>query len=187
MRRLLFTVVAATATLVLSPGTAVADANNESGTFELHLEQPNVAEASNGDRVSVTGSGVFSVHPKSVTASGGFTHTNSQGAVIGSGSWTASGLLSFEFYGCGVVPAIGATLPPNFCGGALKLRVVLTPSGTTLAIPGVLTIFCVVGPQAPPTHDNPTEPGEEGIHLVVPGVANFNQIVSGMNIYIQTA
>jgi hypothetical protein len=29
--------------------------------------------------------------------------------------------------------------------------------------------------------------GEEGATAVVPGIANFNQIVSGMNVYIQTS
>ncbi|HET7855936.1 MAG TPA: hypothetical protein VFL41_05715 [Gaiellaceae bacterium] len=157
-----------------------SDPNNEPGTWELHLEVPNVSEAPNGDRISVTGSGVFSVHPKSVTASGTFTHTDADGSVVGSGAWTADKLLSFELYGCG----IGVTLPPDFCGGALKLDVTLTPTGTNLALDGKLTIFCIVGPQAPSSHDDPSE---EGIRLVLPGVANFNQIVSGMNIYIQTS
>jgi hypothetical protein len=58
----------------------------------------------------------------------------------------------------------------------------LTPDGTTLQLKGVLTVFCIIGPQAPPTHDDPTG---EGINLVVPGHANFNQIVSGMNVYIR--
>jgi hypothetical protein len=186
-RRTALILLVSLASFVAVPSGAVADPNNDSGTFQLHIEVPNVAQAPNGDRVSITGGGVFSVHPKSVTASGTFTHTTSSGIVEGSGAWTATELLSFEFYGCGVVPSIGATLPPNFCGGALKLSVTLTPSGTTLAFPGILTIFCVVGPQAPPPHDNPTEVGEEGVTLVVPGIANFNKIVSGMNIYIQTA
>jgi hypothetical protein len=186
MRRLFLVVVAFAAALVLMPAAAVADSNNASATFQLHLELPNVSQAANGDRVAVTGLGVFSVHPKSVTASGTFTHTNSQGTLIGSGSWTATDLLSFEFYGCGVLTFTepDTPLPPNFCGGALKLRVILTPTGTSLAIPGDLTIFCIVGPQSPPPHDDPTG---EGIHLVVPGIANFNEIVSGMNIYIRTS
>lgn len=172
------------AMLALGPSTAAGDPNNAPATFDLHLEVPNVSEAPNGDRVSVTGSGEFSVHPKSVTASGTFTHTDSAGNVVGSGTWTADDLLSFEFYGCGVVESVGATLPPEFCGGALKLDVTLTPAGTTLALDGQLTIFCIIGPQAPSSHDDPSE---EGISLVVPGVANFNSIVSGMNVYIQTS
>jgi len=180
---------AAFALFAVLPSAAVADPNNESATFELHLELPNVSQAPNGDRVAVTGEGEFSVHPKSVEAEGTFTHTNSQGTVLGSGTWTATDLLSFVPYGCGVVhnfPSPGDTtpLPPNFCGGALKLRVLLTPSGTTLEVPGDLTIFCIIGDNPPNSHDDPTG---EGIHLVVPGIANFNKIVSGMNVYIRTS
>jgi hypothetical protein len=164
----------AAALLALVPGRATADPNNASGTWELHLEVPNVAMASNGDTLALTGMGEFSTHPKSVTASGGFTHNVAGGGTV-TGTWTATDLLSFEFYGCGVVPSIGATLPPNACGGALKLRVVFTPAGTSLTIPGIITVFCVIGPQAPPPHDNPTAPGEEGATAVVPGIANFNK------------
>jgi hypothetical protein len=185
-RRSALSLFIAAALLALAPVSASADPNNAAGTWELHLEVPNVAMASNGDTLSITGMGVFSTHPKTVTASGTFTH-----AVAGDGTftgmWAAIDLLSFEFYGCGVVPSIGATLPPNFCGGALKMRVVFIPAGSTVQRPGIITVFCVIGPQAPPPHDNPTEPGEEGMTAVVPGVANFNKIVSGMNLYIQTA
>ena len=174
----------ALAAFAFAPGGAVADPNNAPGTWELHLEVPNISEAPNGDRISVTGSGVFSIHPKSATASGAFTHTDADGNVVGSGTWTADKLLSFEFYGCGVVESLGVTLPANFCGGALKLDITLTPTGTDIELDGNLTIFCIVGPQAPSSHDDPSE---EGITLGVPGVANFNRIVGGMNIYIQTS
>ncbi len=183
-RRLTFVSALALALLAFAPGGAVADPNNAPGTWQLHIEVPNVSEASNGDQITITGSGSFSIHPKSVAASGTFTHTHADGTVVGAGDWTADKLLSFEFYGCGVVESVGATLPPDFCGGALKLDVTLTPSGTNLKLDGKLTIFCIVGPQAPSSHDDPSE---EGVTLVVPGVANFNKIVSGMNIYIQTS
>jgi hypothetical protein len=179
--------LALAATLIgLLPGPAAADPNNASGTWELHLEVPNVAQASNGDTLALMGMGVFSIHPKTVTASGTFTHNVAGGGTF-TGTWTATDLLSFEFYGCGSVPSIGVTLPPNLCGGALKMRVEFMPAGSSLALPGIITVFCVIGPQAPPTHDNPTEPGEEGAIAVVPGIANFNKIVSGMNVYIQTS
>jgi hypothetical protein len=176
----------AAALLAVAPGRATADPNNASGTWELHVEVPNVAMASNGDTLAITGMGVFSTHPKTVTASGEFTHDVAGGGMA-TGAWTATDLLSFQFYGCGVVPSIGVTTPPDSCGGALKMRVVLTPAGTSLTIPGIITVFCVIGPQAPPPHDNPAQPGEEGMTAVVPGIANFNKIVSGMNVYVQTS
>src|ERR671935_2121106 len=83
--------------------TAAASAASGTETYQLHLEVPNVSRAPNGDQVAVTGGGTFSVHPKSVTASGTFTHTDSQGNVLASGTWTATELLSFQLYGCGVV------------------------------------------------------------------------------------
>ena len=186
MKRSILVVLAVVSLLMLGATPALADSNNESATFQLHIEVPNVSEASNGDRVAVAGGGVFSVHAKSVTASGTFTHTTSTGTLVAAGTWTATQLLSFEFYGCGVLTFTNpdTTLPPNFCGGALKMAVDLTPKGTSLTLQGILTIFCIVGPQTPTPH---SDPSGEGIHLVVPGHANFNKIVSGMNIYIRTS
>ena len=185
-RRCVLLALAGVGLLAVMPGGAAADPNNASGTWELMVEVPNVAMASNGDTLAVTGMGVFSTHPKAASADGTFTHTVAGGGTV-TGTWTATDLISFEFYGCGVIPAIGATLEPDLCGGALKMRVVFMPEGTNLSIPGIITIFCVIGPQAPPPHDNPTEPGEEGMTAVVPGIANFNKIVSGMNVYVQTS
>ena len=183
-RRSMLIALAVIGLLALMPGRAAADPNNATGTWLLEIEIPNVAMAANGDTLAITGEGEFSVHPKSVTATGEFTYNAAGGGSV-TGSWTATDLLSFEFYGCGVIPAINVTLPPFVCGGALKIRVVATPTGTNQKIPGIVTIFCTIGPQAPPTHDNPFEAGEEGMTAVVPGVGNFNKIVSGMNDYIQ--
>jgi hypothetical protein len=172
--------------LLATLGPTAAGAKNARGTWELEVEVPNVAMASNGDTLAITGSGVFSTHPRTVTASGSFTHTVA-GDGTHTGTWTATDLLSYDSYGCGVIPAIQLTIPPDLCGGALKMRVTFTPSGTSLSIPGIITIFCVIGPNAPTPHDNPTEPGEEGMTAVIPGIANFNKIVSGMNVYTQTS
>ena len=186
LRLLLIAVLVAALSAIPTAGASAASGTE---SYQLHLEVPNVSRAPNGDQVAVTGEGTFSVHPKSVTASGSFTHTDGQGNVLASGTWTATELLSFQLYGCGIVhnfPTPGATtpLPPNFCGGALKMGVTLTPQGTSLAIPGVLSVFCIVGENPPNSHDDPTG---EGIHLVVPGIADFNKIVAGMNIYMRTS
>ena len=62
------------------------------------------------------------------------------------------------------------------------MRILATPSGTNLQIEAILTVFCIIGPNPPNSHDDPTG---EGITLVVPGIANFNHIVVGMNHYVQ--
>jgi hypothetical protein len=172
--------LAAVCALFALPTTASGDSATH--TFLLEVEVPNVSQAPNGDRVAITGEGEFQVHPKAVEAEGGFTHTDSAGTVLAAGTWTATNLLAYQSYGCGVVE--GDPLPPELCGGQLKMAVVLTPDGTSLQIPAILTVFCIIGPNPPNSHDDMSG---EGITLVVPGIVNFNQIVSGMNVYVQTS
>jgi hypothetical protein len=170
---------------MLVPATALADSDTH--TYEFAVDIPNVSQASNGDRVAITGHGEISVHPKSADGAGTFSHTTASGAVVGAGTWRATELLEYQSYGCGVVhnfPTPGATtpLPPDFCGGVIKMRIVATPSGTSLNIDAILTIFCIIGPNPPNSHDDPSG---EGISLVVPGIINFNKIIFGMNHYMQ--
>ncbi len=154
---------------------AGAKRNNASATFNYMLEQPNISRASNGDTVGVTGEGTFGVHPKSVSGGGAFTHTLAGGGTV-SGTWTADRLISFVPYGCGVI--FGQPLPPDLCGGRMVTKVTLTPNGGT-PVKGQLTISCLIG-YPPPS-------AKEGIRLVVPGVANFNKRVEGMNLYVKTS
>jgi len=57
------------------------------------------------------------------------------------------------------------------------MRVSLTtPLGQ---LDGILTVFCVVGPNPPNSHD------EDGVTLDVPGVINFNHAGGGGNVYVQ--
>lgn len=176
---LIVTVAAALLALVATP----ARAGNTQGTFLLVMEAPNFGRASNGDRVLVTGDGSFSVHPKSVTASGEFTHLDPAGNVLGGGTWTATELLSFNFYGCRFIPALGVDLgDDNLCGGAVKMRVVLdTPAGQ---FHGILTVFCIVGPKAPTSHNDPSE---EGVTLNIAGGINFNHADTGENIWVRVS
>ena len=160
---------------LITPTTALADADAQ--TYMLVLEHPNVAEAPNGDQVAVTGEGTFSVNPKSVDAEGSFTHSFAGGGSL-TGSWTAAELLEYQSYGCGVV--FGDPIPANLCGGAVKMRVTLTattPSGV-VTLDGILTVFCLIGDHVPAS-------ASEGITLVVPGIINFNKVVSGENVYIR--
>jgi hypothetical protein len=174
MKARIAVVVAAVAALIIAPASAFADSGTR--TFLLEMEAPNTAHAPNGDTVAITGEGTFSVHPKSVDAEGEFTHRDADGNVLVTGTWTATALLTYQSYGCGVV--FGNPLPADFCGGRVKMRVALTPDGTDLRIPARLTVYCVIGAKRPSS-------AEEGVRLVVPGHINFNDVTGGDNVYIR--
>src|SRR5919108_2753342 len=114
--------------------------NNSSDTYQLFMDVPNVSQDSAGDTLGVTGTGTWSVHPKSTNASGAYTFRAADGTTF-SGSWTANALVAFQPYGCGMV--FGNPLPANFCGGRVVFDITATtPFGLRRA---QLTIFCVIG------------------------------------------
>jgi hypothetical protein len=173
------------AVLVVVPATATAD--NATHTYELHMEAPNFGVAATGDRIAVDGMADFSVHPKSVSGGGTFTHTSSTGTIVGAGTWTPTELLDYQSYGCGIVhfpPEEGGDviLPPNFCGGKVKMAVTLTtPLGV---LPAIMTVICIIGPNPP---NSAFSTHSEGVQLDVPGVVNFNHSAGGDNVIIQTS
>src|SRR2546423_302044 len=169
MKRL--AIVIGTVALVVAwvPASALAK-SGKADTYEFDAAE-NFGRAANGDRVEITcesrpvgtaeghNCGTFTGKPKSlpVPPSGEFVHRDSHGNVVAQGTWVSTELINFDPYGCGFFKPTGDQLPPNFCGGALKLRVVLhTPVGD---LKGILTVFCIVGPNAPTSHDDPTEEG----------------------------
>jgi hypothetical protein len=89
MRPLILLVLAFTAGVVVVPTVAVADSATH--TYLLVMEGPNFGVAANGDQIAVTGEGEFSVNPNAVDATGAFTHTDSSGNVLATGTWTATG------------------------------------------------------------------------------------------------
>src|SRR5919201_142395 len=143
--RIVVVVAAVVAVLVIAPASAFGVSGSR--TFLLEMEEPNTAQAPNGDTVAITGEGTFSVHPKSVEAEGGFTHRDADGNVLVTGTWSATALLTYQSYGCGVV--FGTPIDPDFCGGRVKMSVVLTPDRTDLRIPTRLTVYCVIGAKRP--------------------------------------
>jgi hypothetical protein len=177
----------AVGTLAFGVPAAVGHEENGTGnvavTYGVTINVPNGAQAPNGDRALVgctpgpSGCGTFTTKDKAVDMEGTFVHTDSAGNVLGEGTWVATQLISYESYGCGVVdfdgpgPSPPVTIPPNICGGALKLRVLLTVG--TQQFDGILTIFCIVGENPPNSHD---ELSEEGVTLNIVGGINFNQV-----------
>lgn len=131
---------------------------------------PDIAVADNGDRISVNGSGTFSVSPKSVTGGGMFTHRNAAGTVLAHGTWVATDLVSFVSYG-----AASSPFPANFFGGRVSIRVTLFV-GSTPVHTAILSITCELG--------SPPDGHHEGITLNVQDAINFNKSVSGVTVFI---
>ena len=180
MRPLILFVLGLAAALVLVPTTAVADSATHS--YVLVMEEANFGVAPNGDTIAIEGEADFSVNPKTVEGGGSFTHMNAAGAVLATGTWEATGLLDYQSYGCGIV--FGTPIDPSACGGRVAMRVMLTtPEGE---LPGILTVFCVIGPN-PPNSIITNADRSEGATLNVPGVINFNHSAGGDNVIIQTS
>jgi hypothetical protein len=52
---------------------------------------------------------------------------------------------------------LGDPIPPELCGGAVKFAASFsTPIGE---LDGIITVFCIVGPKAPASHDDPAGEG----------------------------
>ena len=130
---------------------------------------PAVSMASNGDTIEMTGAGTLSIHPKSVSGGGDFTHNFAGGGSV-SGTWTAKQLLSFHGYGCG-----GGGLPADFCGGLAVIRVELFVGSMHVA-DGTLQVDCLIA-KFPAG-------AIEGVRLAVQGGPNFNKEVSGVTLFI---
>jgi hypothetical protein len=124
--------------------------------------------------------GSFSVHPKSIDASGELAHFLADGSLFAMGTWTATELISFHAYGCGEV--LGNPIPPNLCGGAVKFAATFsTPIGD---LNGIITVFCIVGSQSPQQPQRALRRGRCGRRA---GIINFNHTGGGENIYVQTS
>jgi hypothetical protein len=132
---------------------------------------PDISAAANGDTLELTGSGVITTHPKSVTGGGTFVHNFVGGGSI-AGTWEATKLVSFNGYGC--VDFGGGTI---LCGGMAIIQVEFSVGGTVVG-DGVLQVEGVIG-------DFPAA-ASEGVRLnahTALGGINFNQEVSGRAVF----
>ena len=146
----------------------VSDAFIQNVADPAHKQIGAVAHASGGTRagdvVRVTGTGTFNTAAMTASGGGTFVHTNSSGQVLGFGTWTATDLQSFTFYGCDSGP-----FPPWACGGLAVLTIHTSGTSTSTSIGhaehnGTIAINCLIG----------GGPGGEGITLNIPGVVNFD-------------
>jgi len=140
---------------------------------DFGLPCPDVAVASNGDTIEISGEGTLSIHPKSVTGAGTFTH-NFAGGGSATGTWTATELLSFKSYGPS--PAT----PPTFEAGLAKIRVHLVADEGGMEADAILSVGCIL-PEV-------KVPGGlfEGARLNIQGLLNFNKDQLGATLFIRT-
>lgn len=127
---------------------------------------PDISGADNGDTVEIRGKGTLSTNPASVSGGGTFTHKDSAGSVLESGSWTARTLISFVPYDS--LAVIGL---PNIFGGKAVIRVELSTG-----LNAILTIDCAIF--SPLGHT-------EGVTLNIQDVINFNKEISGETLFIK--
>jgi len=119
--------------VALAPAALAAATPNS-----FNLIKPNTATAPfgtfMGDTIMVTGTGTFDT--KTIVASGSFTHTHPNGAIVARGTWVATGFTSFNSFG-------GPN--PGTQGGQLWFTATLFPAGGS-PHPGILmSITCLVG------------------------------------------
>lgn len=179
------------ALVLFTVGGNVTWANSGAGTFLWFAASipaicsqapnfcPDITKAANGDIVEITGAGTLSLHPKSVTGGGTFTHKNAAGTIIALGVFTATELLSFSDYGTD--PAF----PPNVHGGLSIMRVHLTPSTGGAGVDAILEVDCAINQPGFNARNFDVHKNPEGIRLAVQGGPNFNEHVDGFTVFIE--
>jgi hypothetical protein len=135
-------------------------------------EPDNKSAADNRDTIILRGQGTFNLLSKEATGGGTFVHVARGGAVVATGTWTATKVKDFKSYG---VADPGLGLPAGSEGGKARLDVELLPTGGTTNH-AKLEIECLVG--EPPHH------AFEGIELKVKEGPNFKKKVVGATLFV---
>ena len=176
-------ILAALALVPALSGGAQASSDNVSAMFDYHISDAFIqslgepaqigAKATatlGGDHVRVVGSGTFNTAAGNATGGGTFVHTNASDTIVGFGTWTATSLVSFTPYGCGVRG--GQPVPANFCGGLATMTVhvsgtLVNPPAGHVEIDAILVVDCKLG--------TPPATAHEGIKLYGrPAAPNFD-------------
>jgi hypothetical protein len=171
MRRLFLIIVLALATAALTAGGAGSATSKSSF---LVFTEPSTSAAGGGATIETELAGSFNVAAKTASGEGEYSS-----AAIGSGTFTLTRLIAFQFYGCGFVDDIDLG-DASLCGGRALFAVHFTPD-VGAPFDGTIEINCQIhGPsnQAPPGTSEGTKVNTRGI--------NFNKHVSGENVFIKT-
>ena len=183
------------AVLALVPalgGGAQASSDNLSAMFDYHISDAFIQSAGEppqtgamatatigGDHVRVVGTGTFNTASGRATGGGTFVHTTARDMIVGFGTWTATSLVSFTSYGCGI------QVPANFCGGLATMKIhvsgtLVNPPAGHVEVDATLVVDCLLG--------TPPATAREGIRLDGrPAAPNFdmtNQSEHGETLFL---
>jgi hypothetical protein len=159
-----------------------------------------VARAADGEMVEINGAGTLGLASKSVAAAGAFTEKTPTGDIINVGVWTATGLVSFQFYGItlrallldypklrtlglfpmgkGMMPGPMASLMagPVAAGGLAVIRIRLLPDAGSPE-DALLRVNCAKGKV-------PADEPSDGVRLDITGGPVFDEEVSGRTVFL---
>jgi hypothetical protein len=172
MRRIALVLAFVLSTAAIAAGSAGSATSKSS--FLVFVE-PTMTAASNGLTLETEFEGTFDVTAKTASGSGSYA-VMAGTTVVERGTFSLTGLLAFQFYGCGEVA--GITLRPDFCGGRAIFSFHATAS-TGEQRDGLIEVNCQI-------HDpgGQTPPGtSEGVKANARGV-NFNRHVTGDNLFV---
>lgn len=172
---------------LLASGSAVAKdkANTE---FDFHIGDAflaaatgnpangkgDVAQAANGDTITIRGSGEFDTKNGKADGEGTFVHRNAAGTVLASGTWEAKRLSSFHDAGT----STNLAFPRTFHAGeaVLLVHAVGHPAAdpdSTVKFDATLVVFCEL----------PGAGTAEGVTFDATFI-NFNTRVSGVTVFV---
>jgi hypothetical protein len=172
MKRIALVVALVASVMAIAAGTALSATSKSS--FQVFVE-PTISAASSGLTLETEFEGSFNVANKTASGNGSYA-VMSGTTVVESGTFVLTGLVAFQFYGCGEVE--GVALPPDFCGGRAIFRFQSTAT-TGEQRTGLIEVNCQIhdpGGQAPPGTS-------EGVKANARGV-NFNKHVTGDNLFV---
>lgn len=134
----------------------------------------NKSIADKRDTIVLRGQGTFNLFTKEATGGGTFQQIARGGAIVATGTWTATKVKDFKSYGV-ADPSLG--LPVGAEGGLARFAVDLLPTGPGATThPAKLEVECLAG--------NPPHHAAEGIELKVKDGQNFKKKVIGATLFV---
>ncbi len=177
MKRIALAVAFVLSVAAIAAGSAGSATSKSS--FQVFVDET-ASAASNGLTLNSEVAGTFDVAAKTASGEGDWSLTAGT-TEIDHGTFTLTGLVAFQFYGCGEVstPDGPVSLPPDFCGGRVVFTFHAVSAVTGEQVDGLYEVNCQIhnpGGQAPPGTS-------EGVKANARGV-NFNKHVTGDNLFV---